>query len=409
MKKILLILIGIGMILITVSCGYNVDGESVLSGSNENLQLNVNKEYFEILEGTNFCDGVAFVDIRKDGEEVVVAINNSGEILFELEECYSTIALSNFENGLVVFENIAYNKNGKVASPELQGYDEICYIGAGNFRESGPVMGNKSGHIIVKKFEETYAGAVTLFGVIDNEGKWEIPLSENGQWECGEITYSWGGGRVTDYKTTYSTEEYVRYTDKFGLERMGYAIHKHEVSGDTLILKDYHAEYFMDETFIGSQTIWDEQGNYLRTEYMLYDYQGNSLLDLSEFETRISITTAFCDQRPDYKDGHLLFEAHNNNGTFYLYLLNTQGEFVYEPIKLDSSDKCYGLNEKGFLLQRNSVYYLYEYSGNIIQYDEEIYTLSEFSDGLALAENDWSQKMYINYEGEVIIKQAVEK
>lgn len=217
------------------------------------------------------------------------------------------------------------------------------------------------GNIIVSKYVESYIGDERLYGVINSNGEWEIELCNLGSWCDDYYTYSWSDGYI-------DAEEIPNNPYKF------------------------------DDCYMGQ----DDKG------VKLVDYNNNVLIDLSQYN------------QPDhfsYYNGYLLFDAYNENNVKYAFLLNKDGSFAIEPVRLYETAKISKLDSHGFYVE-NDVWmsvgeenagpcFFVEYDGNIIEYDEDIKYINGFPNGLTIMYKDTflgSEAYYMNYKGEKVIE-----
>ena len=140
----------------------------------------------------------------------------------------------------------------------------------------------------------------------------------------------------------------------------------------------------------------------------LVDYSNNVLIDLSQYN------------QPDhfsYYNGYLLFDAYNENNVKYAFLLNKDGSFAIEPVRLYETAKISKLDSHGFYVE-NDVWmsvgeenagpcFFVEYDGSVIEYDEDIKYINGFPNGLTIMYQDTflgSEAYYMNYKGEKVIE-----
>ena len=216
-------------------------------------------------------------------------------------------------------------------------------------------------NIIVSKYVESYVGDERLYGVINSNGEWEIELCNLGNWCDDYYTYSWSDGYI-------DAEEIPNNPYKF------------------------------DDCYMGQ----DDKG------VKLVDYNNNILIDLSQYNQPNHFS---------YYNGYLLFDAYNENNVKYAFLLNKDGSFAIDPIRLYETAKISKLDSHGFYVE-NDVWmsvgeenagpcYFVEYDGNIIEYDEDMMYVNGFPNGLRLVYEDkflGTEVYYMNYKGEKVIE-----
>lgn len=358
----------------------------------------------DILGGTDFSDGVAFVRyVDNNGNKKGAAIDTKGTILFEVD--YWSVGDYQFEDGIFIEDNCIYDKTGKIiASPELSGYDEL-------------ISENCNGFVLAKKTEQSFSGDLVYIGVLNNEGRWEHPLSADNPivkemikedadvyiynypddgiiyMELGLINY-W----YYHLKTNRLTRNYIHYETNWPIFEGADGVCLYDELGNcTVVLPDVLGEQFYDDVIIGTYVGWDTTGEYTHRPYRIYDYSGNVITDLTQYVIRNL-------DRACYKNEHLLAVVDNGTGAKYLCLFNKAGEPAFEPIRMESGDRYYSLNEDGFVYYESSrrCYKFYDYTGKCVEYTGVI-SFDDFHDGLALVEMEDYTYCYINIRGEVVI------
>lgn len=117
--------------------------------------------------GLAFYDGVAFIYADGTGkcEEGRYAIDTEGNILYKLEDGIDEQIL--YFNGVASYDNKLVDKHGNIlASPEKTGYTKLLT----------PYC---EGYAIAAYFEEKYPESILKIGVLNGEGEWSVPLSED--------------------------------------------------------------------------------------------------------------------------------------------------------------------------------------------------------------------------------------
>lgn len=395
-----------------------IQGMSELS---EKTDTDILAEGLNIKYGTAFSDGVAFIQYMDENENYkTVAIDTTGNILFEPDENFNLERVTGYKNGIMVIDNLIYDKAGKIiASPEITGYDEL-------------LTGNCNGYVLARKKEESFSGDKYYIGVLNNKGTWEHSLSvdnpivkefEKEGADVGSLyidsSYDYINDTTLKIDIGFSTERYYNivkneltngyvYYESRNYQGQDAGIYKYDLSGNcTLILKDIVGETFFENAFIGTPLTWNED-NYIEGGYKIYDYSGNVITDLSDYKFASNCSNNGVGEY--YVNEHLLIPMDNGNGSKYLCLINKSGKNAFEPIKMGSNDDFYALDENGFVYESvdendysNVKYKLYDYSGNITEY-EDITDFYGFNEGLALVKNAAGQYYYINIKGEKVIK-----
>lgn len=395
-----------------------IQGMSELS---EKTDTDILAEGLNIKYGTAFSDGVAFIQYMDENENYkTAAIDTTGNILFEPDENFNLERATGYKNGIMVIDNLIYDKAGKIiASPEITGYDEL-------------LTGNCNGYVLAKKKEKSFSGDKYYIGVLNNKGTWEHSLSvdnpivkefEKEGADVGSLyidsSYDYISDTTLKISIGFSTERYYNivkneltngyvYYESRNYQGQDAGIYKYDLSGNrTLILKDIVGETFFENAFIGTALTWNEDG-YVEGGYKIYDYSGNVITDLSNYKLASNWSNNGAGKY--YVNEHLLIPMDNGSGSKYLCLINKSGKTAFEPIKMGSEDDFYALDENGFVYKSvdennnsNVTYKLYDYSGNITEF-EDITGFYGFNEGLALVKNAAGQYFYINIKGEKVIK-----
>ena len=395
-----------------------IQGMSELS---EKTDTDILAEGLNIKYGTAFSDGVAFVKYMDENENYkTAAIDTTGNILFEPDENFNLERATGYKNGIMVIDNLIYDKTGKIiASPEITGYDEL-------------LTGNCNGYVLARKKEESFSGDKYYIGVLNNKGSWEHSLSvdnpivkefEKEGADVGSLyidsSYDYISDTTLKIGIGFSTERYYNivkneltngyvYYESRNYQGQDAGIYKYDLSGNrTLILKDIVGETFFENVFIGTALTWNEDG-YVEGGYKIYDYNGNVITDLSNYKFASNWSNNGAGIY--YVNEHLLIPMDNGSGSKYLCLISNSGKTAFEPIKMGSGDDFYALDENGFVYKSvdendysNVKYKLYDYSGNITEYTD-IAEFYGFNEGIALVKNAAGQYYYINIKGEKVIK-----
>lgn len=339
------------------------------------------KSEYNIKSASAFSDGIAFIQCE-NGD--VFAIDTTGDSLFKIEDCDDLNSISEYKNGIFVFKDSMFDGKGTlIASPEKLGYDYVARKGW-TYAETPNV--NLNGYICVKKTILSYEGDYTAYGIVNKDGEWEIPLSEKGEWIYQvspylQHIYKWENS-VLDIDEKHSVTKADKYFDE------GYLVESDENSG----------------------------------EFKLFAYNGDVLFDSMDYD----FDTSYMDTRFKYYNGYIAFIADNGTGSYYLFFLDKNKEFVMEPIRLSSDeDNIIYLGDEGIIYgyegkvrEFKGNYKLCSYDGDIHNFGENINYMMDFNNGLALAATyDPSEKdffdsyddvetkiFYINTDGETIIE-----
>lgn len=122
----------------------------------------------DIVFSSVYSDGVAVINLR-DEKNTAYVIDKNGKIVFDfpLEDGYSsyTIDSMQFQNGLLVYNGICYDKTGKVISPESVGATAFLTIEDGKY-------------IVAEKITADYSTSKKELGVLNTNWEWIVPLGE---------------------------------------------------------------------------------------------------------------------------------------------------------------------------------------------------------------------------------------
>lgn len=358
-----------------------------------------------IKRATSFSDGVAFAFIGDN--DICVAIDTEGNTLFELSLSDFPDA---FSNGITIIDKTLINKKGEViASPELSGYD-------------GLLSKNSGGYVLAYKYGETYDNVSCEIGVLDNTGAWYVPLSSNhplleflknnnvspGEWlknppvldkkEDAVFIITLGIFVDTYYYDVKDNKIYNGYTHFENRFYQGEetGIYKYDNTGaKKIFLKD---KYLVED--YGTALLCEN--GLSSSVYSLYDYNGNMIMDLSQYNIYSTTGT-----ESSYCNGNLLLQIVNESNTRYLCVIGRNGELLFEPIKIEENVSWYSITDDGFIYSQyeqfgKTSYFFYDLTGNKVEYSN-IYGINNFSNGLALVYSTGWQHYYINTKGEIII------
>lgn len=139
----------------------------------------------KIIDGTLVYDGVAFIEVEerteKGTDEVIYAVDmKNSKILYNFtektglkhiadapswEDWEYRGSMMTYSDGVMVWENILYDKQGNiVASPEKNGYHML-------------ISGAVNGYIFACKLGKDFSGDKLYFGVLNTKGEWVRELS----------------------------------------------------------------------------------------------------------------------------------------------------------------------------------------------------------------------------------------
>ena len=123
-----------------------------------------------------------------------------------------------------------------------------------------------------------------------------------------------------------------------------------------------------DEAVLVYEYNYDEYGNNRR--YELMDFNGNTLIDLSKYNVCRQDGENSSEAGFYYFNNYFLTQIENSTGAFYCCLFDSEGNFVFEPIRMQIDDHFYPLSKNGFIYKAENsdgtkTYSLYRYDGTI--------------------------------------------
>ena len=268
---------------------------------------------------------------------------------------------------------------------------------------------------------QSFSGDTYSIGFYDNDAKeWLVPMnseltiSKSVRWDKmieqkGEGTMFIGGytisyiGNNTIYCSNYCNEKnhsgwcYNIMEDKFfGLESTQKGIY---AEGNAIIIQDTdytynnaglyilntddqnlrcflkngHTEILLDKAMLA----YEQTGGGWRTScYYLYDYNGNLIFSLPEYNYDISNSSC------KYNGIHLMICANGKDSGKYILLFNNNGDLLFDPIAFENIDSYYGnkleanlfdtfftianFPKKNYYDLESGTVFFYDYSGNLL-------------------------------------------
>lgn len=384
------------------------------------------KTPLHIARATSFSDGVAFVVYQDDkGSEHAAAINTAGDVLFELPEGMPFDG-PGYKDGIRVVNNTIYDKTGTaIASPEMSGYDTLLTGSCGGY-----VLAKKTVRVTSAETDPDAEPSAPItevqIGVLNRKGEWKYSLSEEHpiavamaaatqpveEWEyyasAGVLRVrvdAAGQHQYYHFDDNTLTVDYARYAsfpyspnEVAGIYRMA------EDGSKKVVVENVIGDYFFADAFIGravTPPIIEGTEAVIGTA-KLYDYEGNELMDLTNYP--LSGPLAF------YFNGYLTLPTVNETGTRLLVTLNAQGQPVMEPLVLGMRDAYYPPDISGFVVESYSAdgqvsYRHYDYTGAVTEYTDVI-SFAGFNEGLAMVtlRGDDQWHYYINHRAEIVLR-----
>jgi len=374
-------------------------------------------------DGRDFSDGFAWV--RENN--IWHLINTRGEIVLSLGA--DDRPISDFSHGVaLVVRNASVavgnanreliDRNGRViSSPTLGGYDQICtFI---------PEMGMA----IVYKRVVTFEATEHRFGIINSNGDWVLPLTNNNAL-FNAVFHS----QNMLHMNNFNNRDYFRY---FGEGIILYLDHKRHNRGPNLNMVDMYfynvltndsfvvenittplrtiisnmdngyglistsnhpniricsinRTWQMNELFsfsIGGTIGFPHLGNYSEGLFFYNDYNnhsrqgfyninGNLVIDLSEYT--IDLNDVY---NIRFTNGYCLLNLFNPQGDLFYTIIDTNGNLMFEPRRREGtvSQKSNGL----FALRQNGQHFLINAFGETVLDLGTIESISDFNEGIA--------------------------
>ena len=232
--------------------------------------------------GTDFSDGLALVRLVGDKNRTY-CIDKEGYIVFEIDTENGSLG-SGFRNGYATIDGKIYNREGKSIAPEDVGATEFDLAAA------------EGGYIIATKITSDFSATKKELGVLNEKFEWIVSPSE-------ELYEAFGG----DYSLKYSNH-YLRSGNSYLSILTGEILEAEPedfVSEPSGIVLQYHT----DRTY--------------------RDQNNNIVIDLSEYDTLVK-GFSFVNEK-----AIILFK---NDNKFYFTLIDVDGVFVFDPVKIESFD-----------------------------------------------------------------------
>ena len=411
MKKLFCILLALVMLLCVAACGDDEDSGRRKKDKDKTSSSSDKDEKIDgFSSGFAFSDGVAVVRTYKKGVETYYVIDKEGYIQGELKDFESDYMYDAFDymykNGVLVQHNKVYDKTGKViASPEETGYTRLL------------TDARVDGKILAVKIEENYDGDTLYFGILNNKGKWEEPLSvdhalarhlinnnavttelsgnnfytEDVIYLTNDCYYNLRTGQAYKYYNyVYDSSESVYDSDGYYI---GYTYNIYSKTSDeesVLLAENMTLDRTVANGYIAHHN--DHLNGVVGDEFGYYDIDGNLITKLDAVEVEDAI----------YTNGYLVLRHKNSTGSTYISVYSASGEKVVEPFRYDGG--IYSTNvweDYGVLKLESGMFYTFE--GEKISFDEYA-EVNHFGEGLFMVrDEDWNY-FYIDIKGKKVIK-----
>ncbi len=295
-----------------------------------------------------------------------------------------------------------------VASPETKGYDGFIAD-----YSTAVEAAHACGRFLVYKVEESFSGDTYSFGVLDAEGNYVVPLSEdhpiaalmaeknyvlNSSSSETKLEIYYYGNNVFRLDGGAYPDDYSGYYNIFTNEiTPDYVHYGHEGWHDNVLVK-YDTQ--------GNTTVVAEGENFKEIEYGVWLFEKDGKYTLMDFNTNETISYGDYYLQSDkwhrdemyYHNGYLLIPIRNSQNTEYLCLFDKSGEPAFEPIRGYGSYS--ELTDEGFITLRDGINF-YNYEGFVSnqQFENLSSKIYGYEDGWALVMTSTvgSWKYYYTY------------
>lgn len=292
----------------------------------------------------------------EEGETLLCTIGNY-ELHIKKEESYlgDSTSFGVFDK-MSKHWTVPYTENSKLLTSGIIGIDEIMWYPNQHLNEFDGFLGStlscsKSGIILCNDyFSNRKKGYLWVYDFLNDR-------------------FAYATSSDFDYKYLYHTDDYVAVYDRSSIRRLFWDSDKNEtkVSGFLCAVKHgvaLHTYSYSDE------------------RCLLSDYDGNILLDLSDYDVSSYASSA----NTDYNGNQLLTVLNGKESGIYLALINSDGTLGFDPIKLYCPDHTiefnlvYFLSDSFVLVRRTGMdpdmgSYFYELDGTEITRTEDIFGL----------------------------------
>lgn len=320
--------------------------KQVQKGENVESETDSSEEEIHIIDGENFSEGMAAVLIRTDEDrDKPVVINKEGSVVFELEDAgeypygitdRDARYRATFQSGGLLWEDLGefakiYDAEGNIIVDLGEKYSEV------------EKMGN--GYYLVKKRPSGYQTKEVQYGVVNNNGEEVIPLSAelgeytdgilgNGIILTGNVCISGEDGKVTEINNLnggrYSTRIHAKRGNKLIAEG-GIC----DLEGNLIAEFNPPYDYRVADMLVSDNTVLTFSGIRTNDETTIrvYDFNGNMISEEAFPDVDIR-------HIGEYSGGYASVEIFGSDGK-YVTMLDENGQFVFEPIKVEGDFKNY--------------------------------------------------------------------
>jgi len=383
MKKLMMIILSLTLILTSVAC-FNIGGNRT--------------NYKAIAEGRSFSDGVAWV--RSEG--IWHCVDKTGKIVLSLQQ--DETPSSDFFHGVALVNRAdqtaeLINKNGVViSSPKSGEYDEIVDI----LHDIGMIRVSK--RIVTIQVTETQAG------IIDNQGSWQVRLTNdaalvNGDY-IGEGVIVSGGDRISAHrqvdwffyniidgnslaisKQPNSSENNYRITGTISNFHNGFGLFTtyeyddggtrgFDINGQVYSMNNRGQTrlLFSDNLRIYALSRYTEGLLFFQNGF--YDIEGNNVIDLSRYSFFRNVSDFY------FLGEYCLIIIRNPQNTSFYTIIDKTGKQMFEP-RLSEGVTISNIGHGLFSIRQNN-------NTSIINSSHEVILelgnadISNFNEGVAL-------------------------
>ena len=378
-KKTIIIVVSI-IIIILIVC-------SIIATSSEKRRtdrilntLNITQEKSEEKETgettayevvQNFSeDGLSWVytEIKEDlnSNDYYICINRNGESLIKYKEYDYEYApdgikeVTGFHNGICIItdgenKKKVIDKEGNVIIAEG---DEACT----KIISTDTTLG----YIIVEKIDDSYKGTNTSYGVVDNQGNFVIPLSEDNAETFGQgelETVAKGiyrkGREIVNIETGAKVETGNEYGDKF-INAEGKIIYCNKnLISDIVVYSSSDLKETARKNVRSIKTVGNYSDGKFYIEYEDENENKKRVFLNDNLETVADVSDLEITNVPVFKDGYAGLVIREK----WYTVIDGNGKMQFEPA---DGTVCINLGNKKFYIESNKVYTINDEKNSIL-------------------------------------------
>ena len=338
-------------------------GSMITDMEQEREEKTENGEFFSYQVYSNFTeDDLAWVRAKYEEEKYIttdyfVCVNKNGDTILQYKEYDDESApdgiksVTSFHNGIAIVTDGDDNKRviNKEGKTLIEEGDEDCT----EILSTNTTLG----YVIIKKVDDTYMGTTNSYGVIDNQGKFIVPLSPENENPLGKDslkTIAYGifrdGSNIINIKDGAIAESTYWYGEKFWDAGDKIIQYTGDTTKEMVVYTAKDLKECARKKFRGVREIGNLGEEEIYVEYRVEDdeikrgffnEELKEVLDLSELE----ITN-----KPVFKDGYAGLIIRKN----WYTVIDENGEMQFEPVKIENGDPvCLNLGNKNFYIEEN--------------------------------------------------------